>query len=71
MTAAIPYQAMSVITASAATVTIVRSAAHTAKCVTPPCVLVVLMNVPAVMNRFVRVVLINVKNVKKCFVKTA
>lgn len=71
MTAATQYPVMNVITASAATVTIVRNAAPIAKCVTPPCVLDVFMNVQAVTSRFVRVVLINVKNAKRCFVKTA
>ena len=69
MTAAIPYQATNVITANAATVTIVPSAARTAKCVTPHFALDVLMSVPAVTNLSVRVVQPNVKNVKKCFVK--
>ena len=71
MTAATQYPVMNVITASAATVTIVRNAAPIAKCVIPHFVWDVLMNVPDVMNQFVRVALPNVRNVKKCFVKTA
>ena len=70
MTAAIPYQAMSVITANAVTEITAHNAVPIAKCVTPPCVWDALMNVPAVMNRFAKVVQLNVKNVKKCFVKT-
>ena len=50
---------------------IARSAAHTARCVIPHSALDVLMNVLVVMNRFARVVPLNVKSVKKYFAKTA
>ena len=58
-------------TVNTANGTTARNAVAIARCVTPQSALDALMSVPAVMNRFVRVVLINVKNVKKCFVKTA
>ena len=62
---------MIVITVNTVTGTIVPSAAHTAKYVIPLSVLVVHTSAPHVMNRSVRVVQLNVKNVRKCFVKTA
>ena len=71
MTAATPYQAMNVITANAATEITARNAVPIARCVIPHSVWDVRMNVPVVMSLFVRAVQLNVKNVKKCFVKTA
>ena len=71
MTAAIPYQAMSVITANAVTEIIVHSAVPIARCVTPHCVWDAPMSVPAVTSLFVRVVLANVRIAKKYFVRTA
>ena len=57
-------------TVNTANGTTARNAVAIVKCVTPRSVWDVLMNVQAAMSLFVRVVLINVKNVKKCFVKT-
>ena len=69
MTAAAPYQAMIAITANAATVTIVHSVRHIARCVIPHFVWGVLMNVPHAMSRFVRAVLLNVRIAKRLTVR--
>ena len=69
MTAATPYQAMNVITANAVTVTIVRSAAHIARCVILQSALDVLMNVPHVTNQSARDVQPNARNARKYFVR--
>ena len=58
-------------TVNAVTEITAHNAVPIAKCVTPHFALDVLMSVPAVTNLSVRVVQPNVKNVKKCFVKTA
>ncbi len=71
MTAVIQLTEMIAITANTVTEITAHNAVPIARCVTPHCVWDVLMNVQGVMSLFVRVVLINVKNVKKCFVKTA
>ena len=71
MTVAIPFRVMNVITANTVIEIIVHSAAVTARCVTPQSASDALMNVQAAMSLFVRVVLINVRNVKKLTVKTA
>ena len=69
-TAVAQWLAMIVTTVNLATEIIVRSAAHTAKCVIPHFALDVLMNVLVVMSRFVRVALPNARNVKKFTVRT-
>jgi hypothetical protein len=68
-TAAIPYPAMSVITANTVTVTIVHSAAHIVRCVIQQSVLVAPMNVPPVTSQFARDVQPNARNAKKYFVR--
>ncbi len=70
MTAATQYQAMNVITANAVTEITAHNAVPIARCVIPHSVWDVRMNVPVVMNRFVRAVPPNARNVKKYFVKT-
>ena len=65
MTAAVLYQAMIVTTVSHVTEIIVRSAAHTARCVIPHCVWDVHTNVPHVMNQSVRAVLPNARSARR------
>ena len=56
---------MIAITANAAIEITVAVAAHIVRCVIPHFVWDVLMNVPDVMNQFVRVALPNVRNAKR------
>ena len=70
MTAAVPYQAMTAITANTATGSTAQSAAAIAKSVIQQFVWGVLMNVPHVMSRSVGAVQPNAKSVKKLTVKT-
>jgi len=71
MTAATQFRVMNVITVNAATGITAAAAVPIARCVIPHSVLDVLMNVPHATSLFARAVQLNVKNVKKCFVKTA
>ena len=64
------FQAMIVTTANTVTATIVRSAAHIARCAIPRFVLAVHTNVPHVMSRFVVVALPNARIAKKYSVRT-
>ena len=64
-TVVIQYQAMNPITVNAVTEIIVAVAVHTARCVTPQYASDVHMNVPHVMNQFVKAAQLNAKNAKR------
>jgi len=70
MTAATRFRVMNVITVNAVTEITARNAVPIARCVIPHFALDVRMNVPHATSLFVRAVQLNVKNVKKYFVKT-